>query len=165
MRTVFALFEGYAEAREAVEELRSQGFDMDAMNAIIYAEVARSAMGVNLRTADVRASEERGERTLHGLDRLLAIEQPVPLPPVGNVLAVGDLATFLVAAAGAPGAAAGGFSAALVDFGVPSEAAEAYQRGVASGGLLFWMHTDDERAAEACEIAERRHASRVGAHP
>lgn len=165
MRTIFALFEGYAEAREAVETLRERGLDVDEMNAIISAEVARSGMDVNLRTADVRASEELGERTLHGLDRLLATEQPVPLPPVGDVLAAGELANFVVAAAGRSGAAEGGFTAALIDFGVPGDAAEAYQRGVADGGLLFWMRTEDERAGEVREVVQEQGASRVGAYP
>lgn len=164
MRTIFALFDGYPKARQAVEELRERGFRVEEMNAIIHAEVARGAMDLNLRTADVRASEDLGERTLRGLDRLLATEQPVPLPPVGDVLAAGELANFVVAAAGAPDAE-GGFTAALVDFGVPREVAEVYQDGVASGGLLFWMRTDDERASEAREILQRHHASRVGAHP
>lgn len=136
METIFALFADYASAREAVEELRERGLRVEEMNAIIYAEVARGAMDVNLRTADVQASDELGKRTLRGLDRLLATEQPVPLPPVGDVLAAGELANFVVAAAGAPDAE-GGFAAALVDFGVPPEAAEAYQRGVVDGGLLF----------------------------
>lgn len=165
VRTIFALFEGYAEAREAVEELRGRGFDVDGMNAIIYAEAARSAMDVDLRTAGARASDELGRRTLHGLDRLLATEQPVPLEGVGDVLAAGELANMVVATAGAQGAADGGFVAALVDFGVPREAAEAYQRGVVEGGLLFWMRTDDERAAEARRIIEEHGATHVGAHP
>lgn len=164
METIFALFADYASAREAVEELRERGFRVEEMNAIIYAEVARGAMDVNPRTADVRASKALGERTLRGLDRLLATEQPVPLPPVGDVLAAGELANLVVAAAGAPDAE-GGLTAALVDFGVPREAAGAYQRGVVDGGLLFWIRTDDERAGEAREIIQRHHASRVGAHP
>lgn len=165
VRTIFALFADYAEAREAIEALRDRGFRVDAMNAIILTEAARSAMDVNLRTADAQASVGLSGRTLRGLDRLLATEQSVPLPPVGSVLAAGELANFIVAAAGASGSTNGGLVDALVDFGVPREAAEAYQRGVMEGGLLFWMRTDDERAGEAREIIQEHRATRVGAHP
>jgi hypothetical protein len=134
VRTIFALFEGYAEAREAVETLRERGLDVDEMNALISAEVARGGMDVNL-------------------------------PPVGDGLAAGELANFVVAAAGRSGAAEGGFTAALIDFGVPGHAAEAYQRGVADGGLLFWMRTEDERAGEVREVVQEQGASRVGAYP
>jgi hypothetical protein len=157
VRTIFALFDGYAEARVAVEELRNQGFRVDAMNAIILADVGRGAM-------DVNASEALGGRTLHGLDRMLATEHPVHLPPVGAVLAAGELANFIVASAGSPDAEAG-LVPALVDFGIPQDTAEAYQRGLIDGGLLFWIRAEDERASEVRGIVQQRHASRVVAYP
>jgi hypothetical protein len=48
---------------------------------------------------------------------------------------------------------------ACVHLHVARETAEAYRAGIEGGGLLFWIRTDDGRAAEAASVL-RQHEAR-----
>lgn len=156
MKTIFGLFEIYQDAQAIVNELLDQGFPAEEMNVLIQEKVAKEDMQVNLEDANVAVTDEVGEQRLHGLDRLLASQQPVMLPELEEVYAAGELATILAKTAAAPGAADGGLKAALMDFSVPEEVAQAYEAGVKEGGLLFWIRTSDDRAAKATNVLRKQ---------
>ncbi len=152
MRTIFALFEGYREAKSAVKDLLEQGFDPREMNVVVQELTARGNMDVNFRTANVEKAREAGEDTLQGIDRMIAGTQPLTVSDVGAVYAAGEMARIVVTAGHEEASSATGLKEALVDFHVPEELAEFYRNGVLDEGVLFWMRTEERRAAEAATI-------------
>ena len=152
MRTVFALFESYREAKRAVDELLARRFDEQEMNVIVQELAARGSMDVNLRTANIDKTDRTGREGLHGLNRLVAGQQPLPVADVGAVYAAGKMATILARAGSTRESAPSRLKDALVEFDVPEEIAQFYANGVSDGGVLFWLRTDDTRAAEAANV-------------
>jgi len=149
MKTLFWLFTDYREARTAVRTLLDNGFDLEKMNAIMTDSAAKDVTGINWKAAAVQVSGEVGDEELQGLDRMLAGERPVTTPDAGEILAAGELATITANSASSPGDDVHGLHAALVDIGVTPDAARDFVDGLAGGGLLLWLRTEDERAGEA----------------
>ncbi len=152
MRTIFALFEGYGEARSAVKDLLEQGFDPRDMNVVVQELTARGNMGVEPGVGDVPKVQETREDAPQGMDRMIARTQPLTVPDVRPVYAAGEMARIVVNATHKEEPSAAGLKEALVDFDVPEELAEFYRNGVLDEGVLFWMRTEDRRAAEAANI-------------
>ncbi|MGD8466476.1 MAG: hypothetical protein PVI09_21690 [Anaerolineae bacterium] len=154
MKTIFWLFEDYEQARTAVSVLLDKGLTEGNMNAIIGEEIAKRAMEINWEKAPVQVTDEVGRQTLQGLDRLLAGEQPVQLPGVGEVYAAGELATIVAKTASSTRGTDGGLRSALADFQVSSDKADAFRTGVMEGGLLFWVRVDDAKAPQALDVLQ-----------
>jgi hypothetical protein len=164
VKTIFGLFENYEDARTAVGELLKKKFDEEEMNAIVLEEIAKDSMEVNLGTVSVEATEKVGEKTVQGLDYLIGVQQPLKIPGVGEVYAAGELAMMLSKTAAAPDAVSGSLKAALIDFGVSEKAAKAYTVGVTDGGLLFWIHTSNERAPEAISVLRGHESAHIASY-
>ena len=96
MKSIFALFDTYADVQAAVNSLLERDFSESDMAVMIPEEVARNSL-------DAAKSGEAGGQTARGLDHLIGGQNAVALPEVGRVYAAGDLATLLVDAAAAPG--------------------------------------------------------------
>lgn len=152
MRTIFALFEGYREAKSAVEDLVTKGFDPREMNVVVQEMTARASADVNYRTVNIDKTDKVGQKTLRGIDGLIAGTQPTRIADVGAVYVAGTMAQVVAASARGEQSLAPGLKQALVDFNVPEEIAEFYRDGVLEDGVLFWMRTEDRRAAEAANI-------------
>jgi hypothetical protein len=112
-------------------------------------------MDLDLGSVGVKVADAVGKKTARGFDPFLAAQIPVPVPDLDEVYIAGDLATILVKAAAMHGPGANGLRTALADF-VPSDVAQAFAGKVSRGNVLFWIRTDDERAAGAMQ-ALRRH--------
>jgi hypothetical protein len=82
------------------------------------------------------------------LAAIFAVGSNVVVPGLGLVIA-GPIAGAL-AGAGA-GAATGGLVGALVGAGIPKDRAEAYDRGVKSGGIVLGTRARDEKHAAELE--------------
>lgn len=164
MATIFGLFTRYDEAQEAVKALQSQGFDREDINVIVQEEVVRNELDGELGQANTAVADKVGEQTLHGLDNLVGGHQPMQTAGIGEAYAIGSLATTLVKTASAPGAVEGGLEAALIDFGVPQKAAEAYFAGLSSGQILLCIRTDDSRGGRVAELLRNHKGSQVANH-
>jgi hypothetical protein len=159
MKTIFWLFENYAEAKAAVAELSARGFDETEMNAIALAEVVKDVVDVNWKAVEVQVTDKIGEQTLEGLDRLFGGEQPAKGLDVGKVFAAGTLATLVTKTALAFGGKEGGFRDALADLNVPENLASAFVDGIKQRGVLFWVRCSDDQAAQATSAMEDRQAT------
>lgn len=164
MKTIFALFQSYADAEEAVNGLLEENFDEEQMNVIVREDTAKENLNIDLHAADVRKTDEVGEQTIHGLQQLLGGEQPVHVPDIGPVLAAGELATILSKGASASWAPDQALTAVLEGFGVPGDAAEAYREGINQGGVLIWVRVEDDEAAAAAGALREQNGQHVGAH-
>lgn len=154
MRTVTGLFDDYADARSAVNELESAGVPSDDI----------SIVSNNGRDQDNASGAAEGAATgagigaaVGGTGGLLAGLGLLAIPGVGPVVAAGWLvATAAGAAAGAlAGGAAGGLIGALTSSGVSEEDAHVYAEGVRRGGTLVTARVDEGRVAEAEAILRR----------
>jgi hypothetical protein len=164
MRTIFALFESYPEAKRAVDELLEREFEEHEMNVIVQELAAKGAMDVNMRTADVDKSAKLGNERIKGLNRLIAGRQAVTVPDVGRVYAAGEMATIVTKTAATQESQPTRFKDTLVDFDVPEEIAEFYTEGVMDGGVLFWLRTEDTRAAEAANVLSKTRGEKIGSY-
>ncbi len=159
MRTIFALFENYDEAKASVAELIDRHFDEDEMNLIIREFAAQKGQG-----ADPQGTNRTGEReraVLQGIDRVLIDGKSVTMPDVGAVRLAGKIAALTAGAAMAE-KPRHDLKDILAGLGVPEELAEFYRDGVLGGSLLFWVRTDDGRAAEATKILSGNRVEKLG---
>jgi hypothetical protein len=162
-RTVIGLFETFAAAQSAVQDLVDSGFDRNQVSLV--ANDSRGEYRSVRAVSDDSASEGAGTGAVSGgliggVLGLLVGLGALAIPGIGPVLAAGPLAAAVgsvaaaagTAAAGAGiGAAAGGILGALIGAGVPEDEAHAYAEGVRRGGTLVSVSAGDEQA----EIAER----------
>lgn len=161
MKSIFALYDNYADADQAVNALLEEGFDEDQMNVLVREQIAKKNLDVGLHRVDVQKSDEVGRQTVRGLPALLGGEQPVPVPDIGGVLAAGDLATNTAQAASASWAPDTGLQKALMELSVPEDVAAAYRDGINEGGLLLWVRTADDQAPAAANALEMNNGKRV----
>ena len=159
MKTIFGFFDDYQQASQAIDKLLEKDFDLGEMNVIVLQSVAKNNMTGGLNRVKVEKTAEVDGVEVHGLERLLAGEQPVNISNLGQVYAGGDLATMLANTASANA----GFKTALDDFDVPGVAAEAYRQGIMDNGLLFFLRTEDQRAAQAAMLL-REEARQVASY-
>lgn len=164
MKTIFALFDGYSGAREAVDALLENDFDEEEMNALAMESTVKENMDVDLQEVNVQKTDEVGEQTVHGLAQLFGGEQPVHVGGSGELLAGGELATILVTQAASTGTDAGPLRSTLREFGVPQDVAQAYQAAIVDGGVLLWVRVEDERASAAASALREANGQQVGAY-
>ena len=82
------------------------------------------------------------------------------IPGLGPFIAAGPIMAALGGAA--VGAAAGGFTGALVGMGIPEYEAKRYEGRVRDGNILISVHADDrDRVARAKEIMQRAGAEDI----
>lgn len=163
MKTVFALFEDYQDAEDAVKQLLELGFDQEDMNVIVQETEYDNDTDINQRTADVHKTPALGEQTLYGLDQILAGRQPVATTEIGRVRAAGNIATMITRTAVAPGTSME-FESVLQDFGVHAEDAQAYLNGLREGDFLFFMRTNQDRLAEVYNLLRQHKAKQVSSN-
>ena len=164
METIFAFFDDYDTAREAVDALLEQGFEETEMNVLALESTAKENMDVDLHEVDVQKSDEVGSMTARGLIQLFGGEQPVHVGGTGDLLAGGELATLLVTQAASTGTEAGPLRATLQEYGVPRDLAKEFEAGVGRGGLLLWIRTEDGRAPAAANTLRAENGRHVGGY-
>ena len=158
MAVVVGVFEDYAHAQGAVQDLIAHDFSSEAISVVgrrgdepesVPADVDSSGTAIGVGTGAVLG----GALAAMGL----------AVPGIGWLIAAGPLAAALAGAS--IGAAAGGVIGALVDIGVPGVEAEAYAAAVRSGATLVTVTVDDSRADTAMEILGRHRAVDVEERP
>lgn len=164
MKTIFALFDGYGGAREAVDALLANGFDEEEMNALAMESTVKENMDVDLKEVNVQKTDKVGEKTVHGLAQLFGGEQPVHVGGSGDLLAGGELATLLLTQAASTGTDAGPLRSTLQEFGVPQDLAADFRTAVVDGGVLVWVRVEDERASAAAGALRDANGRHVGAY-
>ncbi len=162
-RTVVGIFQSMDDAEEAVQALRTRGWDRN------ISILAREEEGRRLQGGDARGGEDAGERqdlsegvaaggALGGLAGLAASAGLMTIPGVGPVLAAGPIATTLT------GVVTGGLAGGLIDYGIPREEGERYEEEVRQGRILALVRTDDRRDSDAERILRDNGAEAVRSH-
>ena len=161
-KTVVGFFDSVSQARSAVRDLDSAGFNRNEINFVANAAAEEAEYkpyfddegryredydGGDLTAGEGAASGAGIGATIGGLGGLLMGLGLLAVPGVGPALAAGPIASTLVGAG--IGAVSGGLAGALVNSGVPEEQAHVYAEGVRRGGSLVSLTVDDTRVDEA----------------
>ncbi len=168
-RTVVGLFNDLPTARLAVEDLVSNGFLRDNISLVASDASGNYARFLRAPDAPVSAADSETVTTGEGagfgavvgaIIGALATVGALTIPGIGPVIAAGPLAATLGALGGAAvgagaGAVTGGVTAALVNSGIPPEAADFYAEGIRQGHTLVTLHTDDVRYLDAENVLNR----------
>jgi hypothetical protein len=146
--TVVGLFHNQADAEQAIQRLKQEGFSENQIGVAIKDRERQQDVveGTGTQAAEGAATGAIGGGVLGGVIGLLAGVGALAIPGVGPIIAGGTLASTLAGAG--IGAAAGGLLGALVGMGVPEEDAEHFDRGFRAGGTLVTVAAGD-RAEEA----------------
>lgn len=173
MRTTFALFQKYEDAKKVVDGLLDKNFKKDEINIIAQKSAIENAWNINERTIGVAvtdkevvykdgANKDVAKQNVQGLDAMLGRLQPIRTYSAGEIYASGEIAKIVAKTASVPGAAAGGLKGALVDLGVDEGPASKYDDGIRNGQLLVFVRSMDERSAEAKETLSESPAKHLG---
>jgi len=155
MKTVVGLFERYANAEQAINELMQRGFKKQEISVIVRNSSADHSHDVDeTAVAETVSAAAIGGTAIGGLAGLLVGLGTLTIPGIGAVIAAGTLTSVITStAAGAGvGAVAGGLIGALVSLGISEEEAQLYAEGVRRGNVLVAVQTEDDRAAEAFAV-------------
>lgn len=148
MKTLNQLFDTYADAQNAVNQLEAAGISSENISIVSHRSEneTEAAEGAGIG-AGVGAAIGAGGGLLAGLGM-------IAIPGVGPVVAAGWLTATLVGAVGGAvaGGAAGGLIGALIDSGVPDEEAHVYAEGVRRGGSLVSVKVSPEQEPTARRI-------------
>lgn len=146
-----AVFDSRDQAERAIDELREAGVPNEAISVVSFHDgETREEDGeghVRSEHSDDKASGALKGLGIGGAVGAVAGLGALLIPGVGPFIAAGALAETLGAAgsaavvSGAVGAAAGGLTGALVDYGLSREHAEHYERRVRDGGVFVGVET------------------------
>ena len=154
------IFDEREQAEKAIRELRGAGVPDKAISVIsLHGDKTETRDGSG-DTTHVDDGDSKGSGIGKGLATGGAVGAIAGLgalliPGIGPFIAAGALAETLGAAgsalvvSGAVGAAAGGLTGALIDYGMDREHAEYYERRVREGGVLVTVDTSDNPSAYA----------------
>lgn len=149
MDTMVGIFTDSKHAGEAVSDLINKGYTNDVT-------VISKDESEGIETHEVKKDISEGTTTgavagaaVGGIAALLSGVSSFVLPGLG-LLVLGPLAGFLTGLGA--GALTGGIVGALVDWGIPEEAAKAYEQRLNEGEVLVGVTTDN--TDEVREILE-----------
>jgi hypothetical protein len=155
VKTVVALFDNFADARAAVQDLVDDGFDRSYISLVagdregIYATELKQPVDKGSATATGAATGA----VLGGIGGILVGLGALAIPGIGPVIAAGPLIAGLIGAG--MGATVGGLVGALVDAGLPEEHAGYYAEGVRRGGTLVSVESSDAEVNRVIDILDR----------
>ena len=153
--TVVGVFEDYAVAERAIDELRRAGFNDDQIGYVVRDN--RDTTGTVTGGQKTLAGEGAATGAISGgvVGGVLGAAAALLIPGFGPAIAGGILATTLGGAA--IGAAAGGILGALAGMGIPEEEARYYQSAFEGGRLLVTVQAPG-RQREALDILQHNGA-------
>lgn len=174
-RIAAAVFDSRKGAEHAVKELRDAGVPEDKISVLqLHDDDEHRDDDVERRSLadhDTKASGTAKGLAAGGAVGAIAGLGALLIPGVGPFIAAGALAETLGAAgsavvtSGVVGAAAGGLTGALVDYGIDREHAEYYERRIREGGVLVTVDTSHNTSAYAPTRGILRAAGGESAEP
>lgn len=148
-----AIFQEFEDAERAVAKLRAAGVEERAISVLQRKNDRGTAEGGEDADTDTKASGAAKGMGVGAGVGALAGAAALAIPGVGPFIALGAVAETLgligssVVASAAVGAAAGGISGALMDYGVSEEDAKYYDSRIREGDVWVGVNTDETRVA------------------
>lgn len=160
MKTIVGLYDDIYDARAAVEDLVSSGYDRNNISLVAADEQGRYASDLERYgakdthgTGEAAAEGAVAGGAIGGLAGVLIGLGAVAIPGLGPVIAAGPIIAGLVGAG--IGAVSGGLIGALVEWGLSEEEAGYYVEGVRRGGTLVAVKAADFEANDVVSIMNR----------
>lgn len=151
MKTISKVYDSYAQARQAVQDLEAGGVPTESISLVANKHVSREHADVDDVSDAAKGAGIGG--ALGASAGLLAGLGLLAIPGLGPVVAAGWLASTAVGAVA--GAATGGIVGALVDAGEDRAHAHVYSEAVRRGGTLVSVRVDDAVAPTVQAILNR----------
>lgn len=163
-KAVIGVFNHEDRAKEAINDLRSQGFDERDISLIVKDKQGESEEGGGDR--DQGFTMERQDLSegvitggaLGGVAGILAGAGALLIPGVGPIVAAGPLAAFLTGVVG------GGIVGGLVDYGIPEERGRYYESRVKQGDILVTLKVEEDETDQVTSLLKRYGAEDVESH-
>ncbi|MGI5876151.1 MAG: general stress protein [Dethiobacteria bacterium] len=162
-KAVVSIFNSEERAKEAINELKRQGFDEREISLI--AKDKKQNLGAQENDVDsmTMGDQNIGDGaftggTIGGIAGLLASTGALLIPGIGPIVAAGPLAAFLTGIVG------GGIVGGLVDFGIPEESGRQLEERVKKGDLLVTLKVADNEVSQVTSILERFGGEDIEAH-
>lgn len=161
---IFGVFDTEADANQAVEELKRQGYESDEISVITNnKEMMEKLVGGIPPRSKMQEGAKTGAATgsvVGGLAGLLAGFGAFTIPGIGPIIAAGPIAAAFFG--GAAGIGVGGIAGALVGFGIPEEEADRYEQDMHHGKILVLIEKQNykhlnkkmDHTASARELSE-----------
>jgi len=143
MKTVCRVYDSYAQARAAVDNLDAAGVPSNDVSIVANKYVSAEHADVDEVSGAAKGAGIGG--ALGGGAGLLAGLGLLAIPGLGPVVAAGWLAS--TAAGAAAGAATGGIVGSLVDAGVDREHADVYSESIRRGGTMVTARVPEQDAS------------------
>lgn len=161
-KAVIGVFSQEDRAKEAINDLKSQGFDEREISLIVRDEQQQGGEGgegdrFTMEQQDLSEGVITGG-ALGGVAGILAGAGALLIPGVGPIIAAGPLAAFLTGVVG------GGIVGGLVDYGIPEERGRYFESRVKQGDILVTMKVEDDETERVTSLLERYGAEDVEAH-
>lgn len=155
-KAVVGVFRSEERAREAINELKRQGFDEREISLIAkdHKGGGREGAGRSENEGLTMGEENVGDGALTGsaiggIAGLLAGAGALLIPGVGPIIAAGPLAAFLTGVVG------GGLVGSLVDFGIPEERGRHYEERVKRGDILVTLKAGEDETPKVSSVLKR----------
>jgi hypothetical protein len=152
-KSVVGVFSSQTRAEAAVDGLRSAGFSLDDVSALLPDKGGTRdfAHEKHTKAPEGAAAGAGAGGAIGGGLGLLAGIGALAIPGLGPFIAAGPIMAALSGAAA--GATVGGLTGALIGMGIPELEAKKYEGKIKDGNILLSVHTDD--------AAERSRAKKV----
>lgn len=155
-KTVVGIFEAENIAKEAIEDLRSAGFEREI-----------SLLAKDQRSGDSDSDSMGGGSiadgiatggVLGGIGGLALGAGALVMPGLGPLIAAGPIAGML------SGVAGGGVAGGLVDWGIPEEEGRRYEEEIKQDNIIVAVSSSESNIDEAENILKNHGASEVKVH-
>lgn len=161
-KAIIGVFSREDRAKEAINDLKSQGFDERDISLIVKDEQAEGGkggeeQGFTMREQDLSEGVISGG-ALGGIAGILAGAGALLIPGVGPIIAAGPLAAFLTGVVG------GGIVGGLVDYGIPEERGRHFESRVRQGDILVTMKVEDDQSEQVTSLLKSYGAEDVESH-
>lgn len=161
-RAVIGVFNSRQDAEKAVSQLRNKGFNREEIN-IVSKDDKQNHDESHTYDDDISDGALTGG-TLGGIGGLIlgagvvASVGAMAIPGIGPIIASGPIAAAI------GGAVAGGIAGGLIDWGIPAEASQRYEKSVAKGGILAVIRTNSGKVDTAAQILRQYGATDIESH-
>ncbi|MHB1125928.1 MAG: general stress protein [Bacillota bacterium] len=156
-KVVLGVFRTRGQAEDAVNKLRSQGFDKE-ISILSKDENKEADKEGNLTSGGPLAGGVTTGGAIGGLAGLAVGAGALVIPGIGPLIAAGPIAGML------SGAATGGIAGGLIDWGIPAEEGKKLEEDIRYGKILISVHTDDTKANDAAKVMSSFGAENVKIH-
>lgn len=168
---VFGIFTERDDAEDAIEELKTAGYDPKDISIVMKDNAERENLADNTgaHVAQGAASGATTGAVIGALAGLLVGVGAIAIPGLGALLIGGPVAAALgltgaaasTASGAVTGALAGGLLGALMGLGIPEEDARVYEQQINAGAILVAVPSMENAKSEARDILEDNGADRV----